>query len=237
MKNQSGYARLIVPLPNFEEYSLVWDSEEISNSKIEIMFLEEKLNKLRNLNFELPIWLGWDWFLAEDLSMIEKGNIITFEEIQCDFDSSNLSGKGLLIFDTPDKGGFRININTEDSVIKCEIIDNFKKGEVRMEGKEKIPEPIVGEEALKLDETAKFIIKHANIPIAIELGKVKMSLAHLCKLRKGEIIELNKTPNDPVDLVLVDNRVVVARGKLVNIEGTFGVQIIEIFDKEIPSTK
>ena len=67
------------------------------------------------------------------------------------------------------------------------------------------------------------IVENLSIPIAIELSRVKMSVSELGALKDGQIIELNKSPGDFVDLVVSGKTI--GRGELVEIEGDLGVRI------------
>jgi len=58
------------------------------------------------------------------------------------------------------------------------------------------------------------------------LGKKRMTFDQLLRLKLGEVINLERPPNEIVDLVA--NGKVVARGELVEIDGQLGVKIIKI---------
>lgn len=68
----------------------------------------------------------------------------------------------------------------------------------------------------------------ADVPIRLVavLGKKKMSLKDLLKLKVGEAINLERSPNEFVDLEV--GQKVVARGELVEIDGKLGVRIIKM---------
>jgi type III secretion system YscQ/HrcQ family protein len=64
------------------------------------------------------------------------------------------------------------------------------------------------------------------VAMAVELGRVSVSAADVMSLRPGQVIELNRAPGDPVDLVVDGKRL--GKGELVEIEGELGVRILEL---------
>ncbi len=58
------------------------------------------------------------------------------------------------------------------------------------------------------------------------LGKKKISLKDLLKLKVGHTLDLERAPNEFVDLVA--NGKVIARGELVEIDGKLGVRVIKM---------
>lgn len=67
-----------------------------------------------------------------------------------------------------------------------------------------------------------------DIPIAVivELGRVQLTADEVIRLRAGQIIELGRSPADPVDLVVAGK--LLAKGELVEIEGALGVKILSL---------
>lgn len=67
-----------------------------------------------------------------------------------------------------------------------------------------------------------------DIPIAVvvELGRVQLTADEVIRLRSGQLIELGRSPTDPVDLVV--NGKLLAKGELVEIEGALGVKLLNL---------
>jgi flagellar motor switch protein FliM len=67
-----------------------------------------------------------------------------------------------------------------------------------------------------------------DIPIAVvvELGRVQLTADEVIRLRAGQIIELGRSPADPVDLVVAGR--LLAKGELVEIEGALGVKLLSL---------
>jgi len=69
-----------------------------------------------------------------------------------------------------------------------------------------------------------------DLPVSVSFGRAQLPLKDVLKLTTGAIVELNRTINDPVE-VIVNNRII-ARGEVVVIEGNYGVRIHEIVSRE-----
>lgn len=70
------------------------------------------------------------------------------------------------------------------------------------------------------------LLEDVPIPLVIELGRLNMTVREIAELRQGEVLELGRSPTEPVALV-VEGRVI-GGGKLVNVEGEIGVQITSL---------
>jgi flagellar motor switch protein FliM len=68
----------------------------------------------------------------------------------------------------------------------------------------------------------------ADIPlqIAVELARVPLTADEVVALKVGQIIELHRSPGEPVELSV--NGKVVARGELVEVEGQLGVRVLSL---------
>jgi type III secretion system YscQ/HrcQ family protein len=70
------------------------------------------------------------------------------------------------------------------------------------------------------------LVKELTVTLAVELDRIPLSLEELLRLVPGQVLQLDKTPGDPVDLC-VDGRNV-GRGQLVKINNELGVKILSI---------
>ncbi len=64
------------------------------------------------------------------------------------------------------------------------------------------------------------------INVVVELGRVQLTADEVIRLRPGQLLELGRSPTDPVDLVV--NGKLLAKGELVEIEGALGVKILNL---------
>ncbi|MGH9627108.1 MAG: flagellar motor switch protein FliN [Bryobacteraceae bacterium] len=69
-----------------------------------------------------------------------------------------------------------------------------------------------------------------EMPVSISFGKSEMSLKDVLKLSTGSVVELDRQPDEHVEIVV--NNCVVARGEVVVIDGNYGVRIQEIISRQ-----
>ena len=74
------------------------------------------------------------------------------------------------------------------------------------------------------------LLMDVDLPVAIELGRTKLSIADILALGPGSVVELNKLAGEPVDLLV--NSKVVARGEVVVIDENFGLRITQLMTPE-----
>ena len=74
------------------------------------------------------------------------------------------------------------------------------------------------------------MLMDVNLPISIELGRTKMSIADILGLGPGSVVELNKLAGEPVDLLV--NQRVVAKGEVVVVDENFGVRVTQLMTPE-----
>ena len=74
------------------------------------------------------------------------------------------------------------------------------------------------------------IAKVANVEVTLraELGCAKLQLKDIIEYDSGSIVTLEKNVNEPVDVFV--NDILIARGKIVAIEDTYGIKIVEIIE-------
>lgn len=70
------------------------------------------------------------------------------------------------------------------------------------------------------------VILDIDLPLSVRFGETEMTVDALTKLGPGSVIDLGRSPDDPVD-VLVNGRMV-ARGEVVVVAGSYGVRILEV---------
>ena len=79
-------------------------------------------------------------------------------------------------------------------------------------------EPPASEAAQLLDDV--------TVAMVVELGRVMVSAADVMGLRPGQVVELSRSPGEPVDLVVDGKRI--GKGELVEIDGELGVRILSL---------
>lgn len=74
------------------------------------------------------------------------------------------------------------------------------------------------------------LLKDVPLEVRIELGRSRMYLADILKLKAGAMVELEKLAGDPVDVVVNDK--LVARGEILVLNDNFCVRITEILNPD-----
>jgi flagellar motor switch protein FliN/FliY len=70
------------------------------------------------------------------------------------------------------------------------------------------------------------VLLDIDLPLVVRFGRTELPLRQLTQLGPGSVIDLGRSPDDPVE-VLVSNRVV-ARGEVVVVSGSYGVRILDV---------
>ena len=70
------------------------------------------------------------------------------------------------------------------------------------------------------------LLLDVELPISISFGNAEMQLKDVLKLGTGSVIELDKSVNDPVTIIVNDKQI--AKGEVVMVDGNYGVRILEV---------
>ena len=70
------------------------------------------------------------------------------------------------------------------------------------------------------------LILDVDLPVTVSFGGTQMQLKDVLKLGVGSVIELDKSLNDPVTIIV--NHKPIARGEVVMVEGNYGVRVLEV---------
>ena len=66
-----------------------------------------------------------------------------------------------------------------------------------------------------------------NIPIAVQLGQTKMSVRDLLKMKKGQVVKLNRMAGEPVDVFI--SKKMLAKGEITVIDDKLSVRIAQLY--------
>jgi flagellar motor switch protein FliN/FliY len=66
-----------------------------------------------------------------------------------------------------------------------------------------------------------------NIPIAVQLGQTKMSIRDLLKMKKGQVVKLNRMAGEPVDVFI--SKKMLAKGEITVIDDKLSVRIAQLY--------
>lgn len=70
------------------------------------------------------------------------------------------------------------------------------------------------------------LLMGVKLPIRVLLGRTLLSLRDVAQLDSGSVVELDCSPNDPVEIMVNDR--VIAHGEVVVVAGNYGVRITGI---------
>lgn len=70
------------------------------------------------------------------------------------------------------------------------------------------------------------LVGHVTVKLSALVGTANLSIDALFALKRGEVLALNESLDDPITLLL--NGKPVAKGELVAVEESFGVRITEL---------
>lgn len=76
------------------------------------------------------------------------------------------------------------------------------------------------------------VLSEVEMSVTVELGRTRLPVRHLLSLSPGSVIELNRSANTPVDILVNDT--LFARGEVVVIDDEFGVRITELVRRDGP---
>ena len=102
---------------------------------------------------------------------------------------------------------------------------NFDSASVSRAEFRQLQEPVAASAAHNIE-----LLMDVDLPISIELGRTRMSIADILSLGPGSVVELNKLAGEPVDL-LVGHKVV-ARGEVVIVDENLGMRITQLMTPE-----
>jgi flagellar motor switch protein FliN/FliY len=70
------------------------------------------------------------------------------------------------------------------------------------------------------------LLMGVKLPIRVLLGRTQLSLRDIAQLGSGAVVELDCSPDDPVEIIVNDR--VIAHGEVVVVSGNYGVRITKI---------
>lgn len=91
------------------------------------------------------------------------------------------------------------------------------------------PAPPAEEARSAADEFAESLLSLApDVPVNLVavIGKSSTTVAELMKVRVGQVVDLGRPPSETVDVVV--NGRLIARGELVDMDGSLGVRILKM---------
>jgi flagellar motor switch protein FliN/FliY len=101
-----------------------------------------------------------------------------------------------------------------------EQTENTEQSQVEPEASVMSPEP-----ASSVSHAAPLLLG-VKLPIRVLLGRTQLCLRDVAQLGNGSVVELDCSPNDPVEVIVNDK--IIAHGEVVVVAGNYGVRITRI---------
>lgn len=79
------------------------------------------------------------------------------------------------------------------------------------------------------------LLNDVDLDLKIELGRTKMQLEEVLKLRRGSVVALDKLAGDPVDIYV--NGRMVARGEVLVLNDNFCVRVAQLVGSDLITDK
>jgi flagellar motor switch protein FliN/FliY len=76
------------------------------------------------------------------------------------------------------------------------------------------------------DEVDLAVILDVPVTLALEVGRTKMTIRDLLRLNQGSVVELDRSADEPMDLLV--NGTLVAKAEIVIVEEMFGIRLIDV---------
>ena len=198
-------------------------AEFLADGKTEIDFLS-RAPWVSKRNYSFSVDVGVANLSPDQITMLEGGDIILLDRATVTFDGEKVEGKVGLHSPMLRRGVIQASVFSDGAGRAKITVDGvFQEGLRHMTEVSKKPEVDAAAEGVPE------VLSSLEIPVIVEFARLTFTLEELSKLKEGQIIELEKTPPEIVDLS-VDGKVI-ASGKLVDVEGKLGVQIVRILKK------
>jgi flagellar motor switch protein FliN/FliY len=93
------------------------------------------------------------------------------------------------------------------------------------------PEPSEGEAADvpsddERPESRIDVILDIDLPVVVRFGRTELPIRMLTQLGPGSVLDLGRSPDDPVELLVSDR--IVAHGEVVIVGGNYGIRIVDV---------
>ena len=89
-----------------------------------------------------------------------------------------------------------------------------------------VPAPIATSAPMVLPNDKLEIVLDMELPLVVRFGRTVMSLRALSALGPGSIVDMERSPDEPVQMLVGDQ--VIARGEVVVVGGNYGVRITDL---------
>ncbi len=87
------------------------------------------------------------------------------------------------------------------------------------------PSPSPGRPGAAID-----LVLDVELPLMVRFGRAVLSLKTLAGLGPGSVVDMGRSPDDPVELLVSDK--VIAYGEVVIVDGSYGLRITDLVSRQ-----
>ncbi len=102
--------------------------------------------------------------------------------------------------------------------------EETQEPEVTLEGND--AEPLQSFDAM----VSADVLQSVPVTLSVEVGRTRLKIRDLLRLKQGSVIELERNAGEPLDLLV--NNTVVAQGEVVLVNDRYGVRLTRILPSE-----
>ena len=73
------------------------------------------------------------------------------------------------------------------------------------------------------------LVLDVELPLVVRFGRTTLSLKALSGLGPGSIVDMGRSPDDPVELLVSDK--IIAYGEVVIVDGSYGLRITDLVSR------
>ena len=74
------------------------------------------------------------------------------------------------------------------------------------------------------------VLKSVPVTLSVEVGRTRMKIRDLLRLKQGSVIELERSAGEPLDVLV--NNTVVAQGEIVLVNERYGVRLTRVLPSD-----
>jgi flagellar motor switch protein FliN/FliY len=113
-----------------------------------------------------------------------------------------------------------------------ELNDNFDLGGI-LDDLDEAAEDATPAAAAKPQRDMTQFLRKIPVRLTLEVGAADISLAELCNISQGSVLELDKLAGEPLDIKV--NGTVIGRAEVVVSGENYGLRVVELNDLELDS--